>query len=250
MDVEITTVAERPGLRDLLWFPDTWPEFMGHDPVGAAYFGRIAETFPDFTLVATDDTGEVVARGHSVPFALRVPGRGTLPATGWDQVLLWAFADHRRGVTPDTVSAVEIAFRADRLGRGLSGTMLAAMRDAARSRGFGELVAPVRPTSKQLEPATSMRDYAFRTRPDGLPHDPWLRTHARAGAVIDSVAPASMTISGSLPQWRTWTGLSFDSPGWTDVPGALTPVLCVPEQDYAVYVEPNVWMRHALGTGG
>jgi hypothetical protein len=27
--------------------------------------------------------------------------------------------------------------------------------------------------------------------------------------------------------------------------GALVPVRCVPEHGYAVYVEPNVWVRHA-----
>lgn len=159
---------------------------------------------------------------------------------------MWALSDRRRGTEPDTVSAIEITVQPDRQGQGLSGRMVAAMRDNARGRGFRELVAPVRPTAKHHEPATPMAEYAFRTRDDGLPFDPWLRTHVRAGSVIDSVAPASMVVSGSLAQWREWTGLPFDTDGWVDVPAALVPVRCVPDHDYAVYVEPNVWVRHAL----
>lgn len=114
MPVEITTVAERPQLRDALYaMPDSWPEFVLHDQVGWAHFGRLADTFPELTLVGTDD-GEVVVRGFSVPFAIAAPDREQLPATGWDQALLWAFSDHRRGVVPDTVSAIEVAVRPDR----------------------------------------------------------------------------------------------------------------------------------------
>lgn len=65
-------------------------------------------------------------------------------------------------------------------------------------------------------------------------------------ATLDSVAPASMTVSGSLEEWRGWTGLPFDTAGDVEVPGALVPVRCEPQRGYAVYVEPNVWLRHAL----
>ncbi|PLW71250.1 N-acetyltransferase [Streptomyces sp. SCUT-3] len=246
MDVTFSTLAERPELAASLWFPDTWPEFVLNDLVGWAHFGRVAATFPEFTVVGTDGDGEVVVRGHSAPFALAAPGRGALPAGGWDQVLLWAFSDHRRGVLPDTVSALEVAVRSDRLGRGLSAAALDALRESVRARGFRELVAPVRPTGKHREPATPMAEYAWRTREDGLPADPWLRTHVRAGGVIASVAPASMTVAGSLAQWREWTGLPFDEEGPVEVPGGLVPVRCEPRHDHAVYVEPNVWVRHVL----
>jgi hypothetical protein len=127
--------------------------------------------------------------------------------------------------------------------------MLGAMRAAAADRGFAEVVAPVRPSAKHREPHTPMPEYATRTREDGLPHDPWLRVHVRAGGALatpDPVAPASMVIGGTLAQWRTWTGLPFATEGWTDVPGALAPVRCEPERNWAVYVEPNVWVRHTL----
>ncbi|MCX4745570.1 N-acetyltransferase [Kitasatospora sp. NBC_01287] len=247
MDVTITTLAERPQLAASLRFPDTWPEFILNDLVGRAYFGQLDEVFPEFTVVATDDAdGSVVARGHSVPFALHQRGTGELPAGGWDEALVRAFQALRRGTPVDTVSAIDVTIRADRLGRGLSAVLLAALRENARALGFAELVAPVRPTGKHLEPGSPMGEYALRTRADGLPVDDWLRTHVRAGGVIDSIAPCSMTVTGSTAQWRAWTGLPFDTAGPVLVPHALVPAHCAPERDVVSYVEPNVWVRHAL----
>ncbi|MGW1100215.1 N-acetyltransferase [Streptomyces sp. NPDC002455] len=249
MDLKITTLAERPELAGALGeMPDTWPAFVLEDLVGWANFPRIATEFPEFVLVATDPGGAVAARGYSVPFALEAPGRGRLPEGGWDQVLLWAFSDLRHGRTPDTVSAIEITVATGRLGQGISGRMVAAMRDNARRLGFGELVAPVRPSAKHAEPAVPMEEYAHRVRDeDGLPYDPWLRVHVRAGGVIEGVAPVSMTVSGPLDRWREWTGLPFDTEGPVEVAGALVPVHCSPAHGYAVYVEPNVWVRHRTG---
>ncbi|MFC5186259.1 N-acetyltransferase [Actinomadura harenae] len=240
--MEITTLADRPELEHaLLELSGEWPGFTGHEPVTQTRRPEIPRVFPEFVIVATEGR-ELVARGFSVPFR----SRGPLPGTGWDQVLIWAFHDHAAELKADTVSAIEITIRGDHRGAGLSGTLLAAMRVNAKARGYGELVAPVRPNAKHLEPKASMAEYAFRTREDGLPQDPWLRVHVRAGGVIDSIAPASMVIAGSLAQWRDWTDLPFDTPGPVEVPGALVPVTCSPEHDQAVYVEPNVWIRHTL----
>ncbi|MET9609036.1 N-acetyltransferase [Streptomyces sp. NPDC006512] len=249
--IQITPLARRPELAPRIYdMEDSWPEFSGHDSLAWLLYPRMVAEFPEYVWIATDGD-EVVARAFSLPFALHAPGRdGALPAQGWDRVLMWAFSDQRRGVRPDTVSALEISVAKGRQGEGLSGRMLAAMREGARAGGFAELVAPVRPSGKPAEPDSPMAEYAYRTREDGLPYDPWLRVHVRAGAVIDSVAPLSMTVNGTLAEWREWTGLPFDEAGPVYVPGALAPVHCEPERGYAVYVEPNVWVRHALGPAG
>jgi GNAT superfamily N-acetyltransferase len=246
-DVVITTFAERPEyVRNAFDMPDAWPDFMREDEVASALLPDVIGTFPHLSVLATLD-GVQVGRGLAVPFALHTDRRkGELPASGWDRVLIWAFRDLANGSEPDTVSALEIAVDPAHLGTGLSRRILGAMRDTAAGAGFTELVAPVRPNEKHKRPRLPMADYVELTREDGLPVDAWLRTHVRAGATIDSVAPTSMVISGTLEEWRTWTGLPFDLPGEVEVPGALVPVTCVPEHDYAVYVEPNVWMRHRL----
>ncbi|MFE7353638.1 N-acetyltransferase [Streptomyces sp. NPDC057543] len=250
MELTITTLAQRPELADaVLRMPDTRPHFLRQDPVGRQYFGRIAAEFPEYSLVATEPDGTVVARGFSVPFALRavdVPGRGELPDAGWAQVLLWAFVDLRDGRVPDTVGAIEIFVAGDRRGRGIAGRMLTVMRANAGRLGFAEVVAPVRPNAKHLEMRAPIEEYAYRTREDGLPCDPWLRVHVRAGGEIVGIAAESMRVVGSLEQWRRCTGLPFDDAGDVEVPGALMPVRCSVQRKYAVYVEPHVWVRHRL----
>jgi GNAT superfamily N-acetyltransferase len=244
-DLVISTLAERPELTGRLYdLADAWPPFMMNDPVANTLFHQVAVTFPAYSVVATLG-GDLVARGRAVPFAFPVAERTELPATGWDRVMIWGISDHRHGIKPTAASALEIAIDAEHLGKGLSYVMLDALRDAVRAQGHDVLYAPVRPNGK-TDPAEPMSRYIERFRSDGLPVDPWLRVHVRAGASVVKVAPASMVIPGSLAQWREWTGLPFDTDGDVHVPGALAPVHVDVAQDHAVYVEPNVWVRHDL----
>ncbi|MBI4901782.1 MAG: N-acetyltransferase [Actinobacteria bacterium] len=243
MDLEIVTLAERPQPWDVFWDMETsWPEFMKHDPIGNSYYDCLEE-FLDYVLVALDATGRIVAKAFSVPFQLPA---GDLPDAGWDYALRNALLTRIWGDTPNAVAAAEICVEPALQGTGLSSVMLAALRDNAGRLGFSELLAPVRPNGK-ADPHEPMSTYAFRTRDDGLPVDPWLRVHVRAGGTIDRVAPRSMCIPGTVEEWRGWTGLPFDTTGPVLVPGALAPVMCDAEHGTATYVEPNVWIRHRTG---
>lgn len=249
-DIRITSLAERPALIPRVYeIADNWPPFIPHDLVGSALLGQVVEDFPGYCVVATDGQ-RVVARGLAVPFDGSADGREATPDQGWDRVLTWAYQDRRRGRAGTAASALEITVDTAYLGRGLSYRMLEAMRDAAARRGHDALFAPVRPTAKHLHPHVPMPEYIGRRRDDGLPEDPWLRVHVRNGGTIVKVAPASMTVSGSLAQWRGWTGLPFDRDGEVEVPGALVPVRCDLALDRAVYVEPNVWIRHRTAGHG
>lgn len=244
--VEITSVAERPELAGADVDVGGWPEFMRHNRVADAFFGRSVKVFPGTCLVATDESGAVIADAHAVQFSSHRAGREALPAGGWEQVVVWAFDDADRQAAPDTACALNISVAAAVQRQGLSRLMLDGLRAAAQRAGLTSLVAPVRPTWKAREAATPMADYARRTRGDDLPYDPWLRTHVRAGGEIVGIAPTSWLIAGSLPEWRAWTGLPFDVDGDIEVPAALVPVRCDTRQGVAVYVEPNVWVRHTF----
>lgn len=249
MDLVIASVAERPDLAGHLPMPDLWPEFMKHDPIGDLYYARARTTYPEFVVLAFDasDLSVPVAKSYSVPFAMGGDsGRDALPEDGWDGVIRWAWLDELAGREPTHVSALEVVVRSDLRGTGLASVMLEAKRQNAARLGFTDLVAPVRPNAKHLEPHTPMSEYAYRTRDDGLPVDPWIRLHVRAGGTIEGVCPRSMTIPGTLAQWRTWTGLPFDESGDVEVPFALNPVHVDAEHDHAVYVEPNVWLHHRV----
>ncbi|MEN8114657.1 MAG: N-acetyltransferase [Actinomycetota bacterium] len=243
--MEIVTLADRPDLVSSLWnLSSVWPGFMRHDPFAHLYYDHVEDRWGDWVLMAVD--GErTAARGFSVPFAMGSEiDRPDLPSDGWDGVVRWSHQDHVHGHEATTVSALEIVVAPDYQGTGLAGDMIRAMCDNAARHGFSELVAPVRPTGKHLEPETPMQEYVERVREDGLPVDPWLRVHARLGAEIVAVCPVAMTIRGTIAEWQDRTGLSFDRSGPVIVPGALVPVHVDVEQDHAVYVEPGVWMRH------
>jgi GNAT superfamily N-acetyltransferase len=250
-DMIINRLSERPDLLDRVYEVDAnWPDFMRADPVMNAFFGEVAPAFPHLCVVATDDSGAVAATGRAMAFSFDLPGRGALPDGGLDRAMVWAFSDRLTGLTPNTASAVEIAIGQQHRGSGLSHQMLAALRDAARDAGLTRLVAPVRPNGKHQYPTLPMTEYITMVRADGLPADPWLRVHVRAGGRIRQVAAASMVMAGSLGQWREWTGLPFDRTGDVIVPEALVPVHCDAEHDHAVYVEPNVWVEHKLSDAG
>jgi hypothetical protein len=244
------TLAERPDLMKPMWdMVNTWPPFMRNDPVGNRLFGRAVELFPAHQLVVLENGaaggGTVIGKVNAIPFAWD-GSDDDLPDRGWDAVLERGVRDHERGTPPGAVSLLEARLDPAHVGAGRSAVLLTQARDNASRLGYTDLLGPVRPTLKAAEPRTPIGDYAFRTREDGLPADPWMRTHVRVGARTVKVCPASMTIPGTLADWRRWTGLPFDTSGDLDVPGALTPVHVSVEQDHAVYVEPNVWMHHRL----
>ena len=243
-DVAVATLAERPDLVDALWeLGELWPAFMLNDATASLYYDRCVQLFPDLILVAEDPTspGVVVARGFAVPFAARST---PFPDEGWDAVIRWGIEDVIDARDPTHVSALEITIRPEYRGAGLAALMIERMRTAAATRRVSELVAPVRPSAKHLEPTVPMDVYAGRVRPDGLPVDPWLRTHVRAGGRIVGVASRSMTIVGSLADWHDWTGVRFERSGPVELERALVPVVVDLDRDLATYVEPNVWVSH------
>ncbi|MFF2412024.1 N-acetyltransferase [Streptomyces sp. NPDC058092] len=220
----------------------SWPAYIRPDPLLVEWgFDRHAE----HQLVVIDEEEQVIARAAGV--ALAWDGDpGHLPDTGWDEALRQCLSDTYADRELTTLCALEIAVAPGRQSQNLSARTLKALTEHARARGFRDLVGPVRPSRKHESPELPMDEYIARLRPDGLPQDPWLRIHVRAGGEVLKVCPASMTISGSLTQWREWTGLPLDTSGPVSVPGALTPLTVSVEHDYAVYVEPNVWVRHRL----
>ena len=213
MELELVTLAERPDLMDTFWDMETsWPEFMKHDPIGNGYYASL-EQFAEFVLVVPRRVGADGGQG-----ALRaVPARrGELPDAGWDFAIRSGLLTgcggqaRRRLGGGDRYRAAAAGRRPVRADRGR----------AARQRRPARLlrVAGAGAAQRQDGRPRADGDYAFRTREDGLPVDPWLRVHVRAGGGIDRVAPRSMVIPGTVEEWRDWTGLPFDRTGPVDVP--------------------------------
>jgi GNAT superfamily N-acetyltransferase len=236
-------MAERPDLRQRRGeLAGVWPEFMHHDPIANRFFGRVRTEHPAFQFFAWDEEAdELAAEGNSLPTAWDGDAR-TLPADGLDAVLAACFAES--APAPTVLCALQIMVVPSHQGGGISRLMIDRMRDLAKQHGFSKLIAPVRPSWKSRYPLAPIESYVTWRRPDGTLLDPWLRTHERLGAEIVAIAPRSMTISGQVADWETWTGMVFPESGTYLVPGALVPIEIDCERDLGLYVEPNVWMVH------
>jgi len=236
-------MAERPDLRERRGeLGGVWPEFMHYDPVANRFFARVRTERSAFQFFAWDEEAdELAAEGNSLPTAWD-GDVGTLPSDGLDAVLAAGFAES--APTPTVLCALQIMVVPSRQGGGISRLMIERMRELAQHHGFSKLIAPVRPSWKSRYPLTPIESYVTWRRPDGTLLDPWLRTHERLGAEIVAIAPRSMTISGKVADWETWTGMVFPESGSYIVPGALVPIEIDREGDRGSYIEPNVWMVH------
>jgi GNAT superfamily N-acetyltransferase len=242
----LVRVADEPGL----WRPAndmcsaSWPEFMQHDPVADRCWSRLRDDWPMFQLVLVDDAGRVAAASQAAPLCWDGSDEG-LP-DGWDAQFERSVADLLAARTPDALGAIQINVAPDRRSQGLSTLILEAMMQTALEAGLGALIACVRPTEKSRYPLLPIETYAAWRRPDGLPFDPWLRVHARAGGRLVRPSPRSMTMEGSVAEWQAWTGLTFPASGPYVVEGALSPVEIDLARDRGVYHDPNVWVIHDL----
>jgi hypothetical protein len=124
--------------------------------------------------------------------------------------------------------------------------MIEAMASIARRHGFRDLIAPLRPSWKERYPLTPIERYAAWTREDGLPFDPWLRTHVRLGGELLRPEPRSLRITGSVGEWEGWVGMPFPESGRFVFPQGLAPLEVDREADRGTYFEPNVWARHRV----
>ena len=74
--------------------------------------------------------------------------------------------------------------------------------------------------------------------------DPWMRTHERPGARIATPLPHSLRITGTVPDWESWTDLAFPESGDYVFPEGLATVHIDRAADRGTYWEPNVWLIH------
>ncbi len=243
----IVTAADRTDLADAMnTFTGTaWPEFMCQDPVSKTYWSRLYPEFTEFQFAMIDEQDTILAVGNSVPLKWEKPIE-ELPDTGWDWEVVTAFAQRDAGVSPNTLAAVQIVIDPKLRGMQLSRRMVAAMSAIAASHRFNALIAPVRPNQKHMYPLTPMTSYVGWRRPDGALFDAWLRVHESLGARLIKVCPQAMNIPGTVEQWEKWTKMQFLESGQYIIPFALSPITIDREADKGLYIEPNVWMVHAV----
>lgn len=246
MQYQVHTLAERPALAaevDRL-SAQSWPRFLMH---GVRGWDLLFDLFAQYQIMVCNDAGSLIAVGHTVPLVWD----GTidhLPATIED-IIARALEATQGSQAPTAFCALAAMVDPGQRGNELSRRILLEMKALAGRYGASSLLAPVRPTWKSLYPLSAMDRYVGWRRPDGLLFDPWLRVHQRLGATGLSIAPNTLTITGRIKDWETWTDMAFPETGHYIVPGALQPVMIDCERDLGQYEDPNYWMAHPVITG-
>jgi GNAT superfamily N-acetyltransferase len=244
---EAFTLDRKPHLADAIRRLDagSWPEFLHHGNL--RHWDALFDAFAPFQVLLCEEGDRVVAAGHTVPIAWA----GTvddLPDT-IDGLLVRGLQGRKDGTAPTALVAVSAMVVPDRRGQGLSPAILKAMKQVAARHGLPDLLAPVRPTWKARHPRMPFEDYVRWTQPDGSPYDPWIRVHWKLGARPLAVAPATVTVTGTVAEWERWTGMRFPESGLYDVEGALLPVRIDRSKDEGRYEDPGCWMQHPVRRG-
>src|SRR5262245_33467662 len=186
-----------------------WPEFMRHDSVANENWHELLDRFADYQFALYDVVENCVA-GMGNSFPLRWDDTlENLPEGGWDWAFTEAVRNHKQGLSPNIHCAIQIIIHPDYRGQGLSAPMIRAVRAVTKAQRLQALIIPLRPSEKSLYPLTSIDDYIKWTADDGLPFDPWLRSHVRAGARIIKTCHESKIIRGSRTEWEQWTKMKF-----------------------------------------
>lgn len=192
-----------------------WPDWFAWD--GLDRLSRVLEASPKTQLLGFDGQ-ELVAVANAVTVPFDGP-LAELPDRGWD----WAVDSAGPG---PTLVALAVTVAREHRGRGYSRVMLEALAGLRRSQGCDRLVVAVRPNAKPAD--VSFGAWVAQTRGDGLPADPWLRTHVRAGGRVLHTCHSSMSLS-----WPASRGAAV---------GLLAPAQTRGGRVH--YVEPNVWVVH------
>ncbi len=238
------TAAERPDLWDRgIPSAAVWPEYNLHGDVLNRWWGSLDVDLPEFQFVLYDEADdEVVAEGNTGP--LWWEGRDDSLPEGIDSAIEQIFERARGGQSVNTLCALAAGVPSESRDRGLAEQLLRAMRTIAERHGLIHLVAPVRPSCKDRYPLASIESYVRWRRGDGQLLDPWMRVHERLGARVSTPLARSMSITGSVAEWESWTGLAFPESGDYVFPEGLAPVHIDRASDRGSYWEPNVWMVH------
>lgn len=250
MALSVRTVAEDGTLQDRMEeiYSRLWPRVILEGQPAGDYavpaWATLYEQWPQFQFGLLDAEERLICVGN----ALELPWHEhvtRLPEGGFDWAMTTAHQAFQRGEPANMLCAVCITVDPAYRGQNISRIALETMYALGRRTGYTQMIAPVRPTAKVRYPLIPMQAYLAWQNAEGLPFDPWLRAHVRAGGQIIKSCSCSATLQGTVAEWSRWAdGLPLPGSGTYLLPGLFAPVEIDVERNVGLYVEPAVWVVH------
>lgn len=222
-----------------------YPEFMHHDRVAQLHWKKLFTVFSYCQLVICNEKKETIGIGNSIPLYWNGV-LDTLPLNGWDGIIQMGVINYKNNIKPNTLAALSVVIDTKFKKHGLSKNFILAFKKLVTEKSMNNFIIPLRPSMKCKYPLIPIEKYVKWEDKDGLPFDPWLRTHYKLGGQILGIAHNSMKITGTVTQWEAWTQMKLPESGEYVIPGALVPIKIDYKNDIGTYIEPNVWVKHNL----
>lgn len=220
---------------------DVWPVCFAKDTAQQRLAAKVFLLYPSYQYLLLD--GHTVI-GYLSTIPVRIDhSQALLPQGGYT----WAINDGVKhvGRHKNAVCALAAVINPDYQKSGVSGLMINALKAITMDKGYSRLIAPVRPTQKHAYPHVSMHDYVGRKISNGLPLDPWLRSHVVGGGRIRNICTDSIVITADIATWSSWIKKPITD-SYTVFEGGLSPLELNPLQGSCTYREANVWLDYQL----
>jgi GNAT superfamily N-acetyltransferase len=225
-----------------------WPQFLAGHKVGRENSAAIDRLYSPFQLVAVVEKPHlrVVGVSNAVPLGCHVAVED-LPNEGWDWAVKAAVDRTMVAQRDHDLCILSISVLPEFRRHGVGTMFIKEYLRTAHAMGMQRVVAPVRPVTTHHVIDAPMSEFINLRSHDGRHIDPWIRAHEAVGGKVISICWKSMTVAASLKQWRSWGADITETTRKFVLPGCIVPVITLPEEDSAVYVEPNIWMLHETG---
>lgn len=239
-----STLSEKSHLRGALddINKEAWPAFMLNWE--CKEWAHLYSTFADYQILLLTDDDDIMAYGHTIPIY-------------WDEslelipddlatIIKRAVRTHNHNKKPNLLVALAAVVSDNHKGKGLSYEVVKAMKDMALAHDILDVMIPVRPTLKSKYPLIPLKQYTLWENDEKTSFDPWLRVHRKLGGKVLKTAEKSITITGCISQWESWTNTRIPGSGEYVFEGTLNSVLIDTKKDIGIYNDPCVWMYYSL----
>ncbi|QLZ70576.1 hypothetical protein FOLKNPGA_03390 [Legionella sp. PC1000] len=224
-----------------------WPDFIR---IPDEIIFKLYAIYPDFQVsISSPDTDELIGIANSIPLIWH-ESLSRLSDNGLSWVMNEGIHLRKSSDGANMLCAISITVAENYRNKGISKMLLRHLKRISENKKYTHLIVPVRPSLKSAYPLIPMIKYIEWKNKDGLPFDPWLRTHTSLGAQIIKVCERSACITSSIEQWERWTKVPFPGDGNYVINDALSPVKIEFDNNTGTYIEPNVWVSYPINHTG